>query len=210
MELELRRMNIRSSFIIKNQLKWETLMEHIIKNGRHPGMYNVGYCYSEGIRVKENKHKVFIFYQKSADMGDARGMYNVGYCYFNGIGIEKDEHKAFIQYHKLVEIGHMCTKGLNLVGYCYRNSIGVKKDENKAFERNDLKKIEPLGEVVPRDTDKSKEPGKQKPIWQDLSKEVAKIFDGATKTVISETGAGELDDMTFEGEGPPTWPPESY
>jgi hypothetical protein len=69
---------------------------------------------------------------------------------------------------------------------------------------------EPSGEVVPRDTDKSKEPGKQKPIWQDPSKEVAKIFDGATKTGISETGAGELDDMTFGGEGPPTWPPESY
>ncbi|RIB23606.1 hypothetical protein C2G38_2170756 [Gigaspora rosea] len=69
---------------------------------------------------------------------------------------------------------------------------------------------EPSGEVVPHDTDKSKEPGKQKPIWQDPSKEVAKIFNSATKTGISETGAGELDNMTFRGEGPPTWPPESY
>ncbi|RIB12568.1 hypothetical protein C2G38_2200272 [Gigaspora rosea] len=56
----------------------------------------------------------------------------------------------------------------------------------------------------------SKELGKQKPIWQDPSKEVAKIFDGATKTGILETRAGELDDMTFRGEGPPIWPPESY
>ncbi|RIB10656.1 hypothetical protein C2G38_2205535 [Gigaspora rosea] len=81
--------------------------------------------------------------------------------------------------------------------------------------------------------------GEQKPIWQDPSKEVAKIFDGTTRTGIPETGAGELDDMTFGGEsppspidwtghgwsnihvqcpcpmssptlGPPTWPPESY
>ncbi|RIB03202.1 hypothetical protein C2G38_2225774 [Gigaspora rosea] len=45
----------------------------------------------------------------------------------------------------------------------------------------------------------------------DLGKlEVATIFDGATRTGISETGAEELDDMTFGGEGPPTWPPESY
>ncbi|RIB28508.1 hypothetical protein C2G38_2157723 [Gigaspora rosea] len=41
-----------------------------------------------------------------------------------------------------------------------------------------------LGEVVSHDTDESKEPGKQKPIWQDPSKEVAKIFDSATKTGI--------------------------
>ena len=67
-----------------------------------------------------------------------------------------------------------------------------------------------LGEVVSGDTDKSKEPEKWKPIWKVLSKEVATIFDGATRTGISETGAGELDDMTFGGEGPPTWPPESH
>ena len=66
------------------------------------------------------------------------------------------------------------------------------------------------GEVVSGDTDKSKEPRKWKPIWKVPSKEVATIFDGATRTGISETGAGELDDMTFGGEGPPTWPPESY
>ncbi|RIB12101.1 hypothetical protein C2G38_2201571 [Gigaspora rosea] len=40
------------------------------------------------------------------------------------------------------------------------------------------------GEAVSHDTDKSKELEKQKPIWQDPSKEVAKIFDGATKTGI--------------------------
>ncbi|RIB26087.1 hypothetical protein C2G38_2164264 [Gigaspora rosea] len=66
------------------------------------------------------------------------------------------------------------------------------------------------GEVVSGDTDKSKEPGKWKPIWKVPSKEVATIFDGATRTGISETGARELDDMTFGGEGPPTWPLESY
>ena len=37
------------------------------------------------------------------------------------------------------------------------------------------------GEVVSRDTDKSKEPEKQKPIWQVPSKEVALIFDGANQ-----------------------------
>ncbi|RIB25774.1 hypothetical protein C2G38_2165099 [Gigaspora rosea] len=66
------------------------------------------------------------------------------------------------------------------------------------------------GEVVSGDTDKSKEPGKWKPIWKVPSKEVATIFDSTTRTRISETGAGELDNMTFRGEGPPIWLLESY
>ncbi|RIB00908.1 hypothetical protein C2G38_2232486 [Gigaspora rosea] len=64
------------------------------------------------------------------------------------------------------------------------------------------------GEVVSCDTDKSKEPEKQKPIWQVPSKEVDLIFDGATK-------AGILDRNRKTGrcpweQGLPTWPPESH
>src|SRR5260364_141015 len=47
---------------------------------------------------------------------------------------------------------------------------------------------------------KFKELEKWKPIWQALSKEVAKIFDSATKAEISETRARELDDKTLEKE----------
>ncbi|RIB29637.1 hypothetical protein C2G38_2154897 [Gigaspora rosea] len=54
------------------------------------------------------------------------------------------------------------------------------------------------------------EPGKQNPIWQVSSKKIAKIFDGANRTETSETETGELNDMTFGEEGPPTWPSESY
>ncbi|RIB15275.1 hypothetical protein C2G38_2192768 [Gigaspora rosea] len=63
-----------------------------------------------------------------------------------------------------------------------------------------------MGEVVFCDTDKFKELEKQKPIWQDPSKEVAKIFDGATKT-------GILDQSRSTGrrsqrQGLPAWPPD--
>ncbi|RIB08065.1 hypothetical protein C2G38_2212609 [Gigaspora rosea] len=50
-------------------------------------------------------------------------------------------------------------------------------------------KWELSGEVVFSDTDKSKKLEKWKPIWKVPSKEVATIFDGATRTGISETGA---------------------
>ncbi|RIB05634.1 hypothetical protein C2G38_2219103 [Gigaspora rosea] len=104
--------------------------------------------------------------------------------------------------------------GNYLLGYCYEYGIGVEKNEKKAFTNVSILgyhlEWELSGEVVSGDTDKSKELGKWKPIWKVPSKEVATIFNGATRTGISETGAGELDDMTFGGEGPPTWPSESY
>ncbi|RIB12070.1 hypothetical protein C2G38_2201690 [Gigaspora rosea] len=65
--------------------------------------------------------------------------------------------------------------------------------------------MELLGEAVSHDTDKSKELGKQKPIWQDPSKEVAKIFGGATKTRILDRS--QRTKRRPQGQGLPTWPP---
>ncbi|RIB22251.1 hypothetical protein C2G38_2296336 [Gigaspora rosea] len=62
-------------------------------------------CYYYGKWVEEVEHKAFIYYQKSAEMGNIKGINNVGYCYQNGIGVEKDEHKAFIYYQKSAEMG---------------------------------------------------------------------------------------------------------
>ncbi|RIB22259.1 hypothetical protein C2G38_2174387 [Gigaspora rosea] len=84
--------------------------------------------------------------------------------------------------------------------------LAKKKDDNASESETYILgyhlEWELSGEVVSRDIDKSKELEKQKSIWQDPSKKVAKIFDSATRTRILETGAGELDDMTFGGEGP--------
>ncbi|RIB02480.1 hypothetical protein C2G38_2227715 [Gigaspora rosea] len=84
----------------------------------------VGYCYRNGIGIENDDHKAFIYYQKSAEMGDVLGMqmgnidgifkvemwhlkgaYQIGYCYDKGIGVKKDEHKAFIYYQISAEIG---------------------------------------------------------------------------------------------------------
>ncbi|RIB02875.1 hypothetical protein C2G38_2226618 [Gigaspora rosea] len=91
----------------------------------------IGYNYLLGNGVEKDEHKAFIYYQKSAEMGNADGANNVGYCYDEGIGIEKDEHKAFIYYQKSAEMSNV--SGIFNVGCCYEKGIGVEKDENKAF-----------------------------------------------------------------------------
>ncbi|RIB13004.1 hypothetical protein C2G38_2199154 [Gigaspora rosea] len=47
-----------------------------------------------GIEIKKNKLKAFIYYQKSADTGNADEIFELGNCYQNGIGVKNDEHKA--------------------------------------------------------------------------------------------------------------------
>ncbi|RIB03473.1 hypothetical protein C2G38_2224932 [Gigaspora rosea] len=61
------------------------------------------------------------------------------------------------------------------------------------------------GEVVFCDTDKSKEPEYLKPVWQDLSKKVMKIFDD---TADPEFETEELDEHPG-ASGAPTWPLEN-
>ncbi|RIB00225.1 hypothetical protein C2G38_2235094 [Gigaspora rosea] len=62
--------------------------------------YTLGYNYQHGIEVEKDEHKAFVYYQKSADIGNAKGIYQVGECYYYGTGVEKDEHKIFIYYQK--------------------------------------------------------------------------------------------------------------
>jgi TPR repeat protein len=43
------------------------------------------------IGVNKGEHKAFVYYQKSADMGNANGMSN---CFRNGIGVTRNMQKA--------------------------------------------------------------------------------------------------------------------
>ncbi|RIB20922.1 hypothetical protein C2G38_2244267, partial [Gigaspora rosea] len=99
--------------------------------GHAKGIYNVGFCYENGMGIEKDENKAFIYYQKSAEMGSADGTYGVGYCYENGIGIKKDVYKEFIYYQKSAEMGQV--EGMLNVGNCYREGIGVAKDKHKAF-----------------------------------------------------------------------------
>ena len=59
-------------------------------------LYKLGYNYQHGIGIKKNVNKAFIYYQKSAELGNADGLFNLGYCYQHGFGVKKNEKKARI------------------------------------------------------------------------------------------------------------------
>ncbi|GBB93966.1 hypothetical protein RclHR1_22650001 [Rhizophagus clarus] len=89
------------------------------------GIYNLEYCYKNGIGIDINKRKEFKLYQKvadledetviemeleliltkkRADLGNANGMNNLGICYQNGIGTDIDNKKAFELFQKAAKL----------------------------------------------------------------------------------------------------------
>ena len=57
MELELKRTNIRHSFIFNAKKKKEARMVNV------SGTYNLKNCYLHEIEVEKDKHKTFIYFQ---------------------------------------------------------------------------------------------------------------------------------------------------
>ena len=72
--------------------------------GHASGTSNARCCCDEGFGVEKYKHKVIIYYQKSA-MRHASGTYNVGYCYDEGNRVKKDERKSIACYQESSKMG---------------------------------------------------------------------------------------------------------
>ncbi|RIB04046.1 hypothetical protein C2G38_2048766 [Gigaspora rosea] len=80
-------------FLIKKKQNPVNIIDFCLNDQTNPTIQIIlASCYLYGKWVQKDEHKAFIYYQKSAEMGNARGTFNVGYCYRNGIGVEKDEH----------------------------------------------------------------------------------------------------------------------
>ena len=56
-------------------------------------MFQVGFCYYNGIGVEMNKHKTFEHYRKSAEMNNSNGIFKTAICYYYGIGVEQNTDK---------------------------------------------------------------------------------------------------------------------
>ncbi|RIB16793.1 hypothetical protein C2G38_2315644 [Gigaspora rosea] len=98
----------------------------------HYQLYNEMNNHNKTIFEKDKHNiKVFIHYQKSAELGNSDGIFQVGNCYLDGIGVKKDKNKAFIYYQKSSKMGHI--KGMHNLGCCFQNGIGINNDEYIAF-----------------------------------------------------------------------------
>ncbi|CAB4438351.1 unnamed protein product [Rhizophagus irregularis] len=93
--------------------------------GNSRGIYNLGYCYSNGIGTNIDKQKAFELYQKAANLGELSGICALGYCYVKGIGTNIDKQKAFELYQKAANLGESYAQ-YNLASM-YENGEVIKR-----------------------------------------------------------------------------------
>ncbi|KAF0373338.1 sel1 repeat family protein [Gigaspora margarita] len=80
-----------------------------------------------GIGVVRDLCKVFVYYQKLAEMAKPARTCNVGYCYVHGIGVETNIRKARMYYQKAAEMGDI-----------YALDLG-----KMVFQKNGLREVSP-------------------------------------------------------------------
>lgn len=96
----------------------------------------LGFMHQTGMYAEEdpetNTEKMFAYFKKAAELGDAGGMCGLGYCYMNGCGTQEDAEKAAEWYIKAADMG-MNTAQV-YAAKCYRMGIGVEQSYTKAYE----------------------------------------------------------------------------
>ena len=58
--------------------------------GYRPAIVALGFCYEEGLGVKQDRRRAFLWYESAAKDKEAMAEYRLGRCYFYGIGINRD------------------------------------------------------------------------------------------------------------------------
>jgi TPR repeat protein len=86
-------------------------------------IYNIGYCYEEGIGVPKDISEAIYWYTLAAEQGNAFAQNALGYCYEDGLGVPKDLERAVTWYQRSANQGYPWAQ-CNL-GYCFQNGIGL-------------------------------------------------------------------------------------
>jgi TPR repeat protein len=92
----------------------------------------LGCHYQFGYGVEGDKDKAQMYYEKSANLGNACAINNLAICYQNGIGVKKDIDKAIRLYEQSANLDN--SYAMYNLAICYGNGLGVEKDPNKAVK----------------------------------------------------------------------------
>lgn len=95
--------------------------------GYAPAQCNLGFHYSQGIGINQNKEQAVYWYKKAAEQDDATAQYNLGTCYANGHGVPRSAYSAYNWYKKSAEQGYVNAEEALAECYYYGNGINTNK-----------------------------------------------------------------------------------
>ena len=112
--------------------KANELLKKACDSGYSKGCFQLGYSYSNGQGVSQDKVKAFELYTKACDGGYAKSCHNLGYFYYKGEATKQDYYKANELFKKACD-NDISTSCYNL-GNSYNYGEGIKQDINTAKE----------------------------------------------------------------------------
>ena len=114
--------------------------------------FNLASDYYFGEGVKQDYATALKYYEKAAELGNAKAMNNLGNIYNYGRGVKQDYATAIKYYEKAAELGN--AKAMNNLGIMYYQGEGVKQDYatalkyyEKAAELGDATAMNNLGSM---------------------------------------------------------------
>jgi len=96
------------------------------QKGDSDSIYNLGYCYLNGVGTSINEQKGFSYYCKAAEQGYVLAQSALGVCYEFGLGVVSDFTKAFMYYSISAEQGVVYSQ--YRLGYCYGRGLGIEQN----------------------------------------------------------------------------------
>ena len=107
-------------------------LEMEANNGKVRAMFNLGWCYQNGVGVEQSAEQAVKWYQKAADLNNTDAMFKLGVRYQNGEGVEQSAERAFEWYQKAADLDDALAM-VNL-GACYENGVGVEQSAKQAVK----------------------------------------------------------------------------
>lgn len=95
-------------------------------------LFELAYCYYNGLGRSKDLEKAYQYFQKAATLGCAHSLYYLGTFYFEGIVVEKSAEDGCKNYKKAADKGWVLAQ--RILGDCYYNGTGVPEDFVAAFD----------------------------------------------------------------------------
>jgi hypothetical protein len=102
------------------------------EQGNATAQNNLGYAYSNGHGVAEDKVEAVKWYRKAAEQGYPQAQFNLGIMYYDGKGVAEDKIETIKWHRKAADQGHASAQS-NLGSIYYRGD-GVVEDKVEAVK----------------------------------------------------------------------------
>lgn len=122
----------RAYFTLQDYREAAKLFQNASSKNHIPSIFNLGFCYGQGMGLPKNITLSAKLYHKAALGGFSNAQYNLGVLYYTGIGVEQSHDEAVKWFFQAAKKG--LPMACSNLGVCYFEGTGSIKDHKQAIK----------------------------------------------------------------------------